>query len=59
MLILSRRLGEEIVVGDNVRIVVTRLRNGQVGIGIEAPRDVRILRGELEDESEATDELVA
>ena len=48
MLVLTRKLQEEICVGNNVKITVLRISGNSVRIGIEAPRDVRILRGELE-----------
>lgn len=48
MLVLSRKVGQEILVGDNVRITVTKVSGNRVTLGIEAPDDVRILRGELE-----------
>ena len=48
MLVLSRKVGEEIVVGDNVRITVTKVSGNRVTLGVDAPDHVRILRGELE-----------
>jgi len=59
MLVLSRKLGERIVVGDNVEIVINRITGNRVSIGIEAPDDVKIIRGELKpfaDEFEAADD---
>lgn len=47
MLILSRKLGETIQVGSNVVIKVTGIQGGRVQIGIEAPREVAIRRGDL------------
>jgi carbon storage regulator CsrA len=46
MLILTRKLGESVIIGDNIVIRVVELRRSRVRIGIEAPEDVRILRGE-------------
>lgn len=46
MLVLSRKVGEKIVAGD-VTIIVTRVHGNRVTLGIEAPRDVPVLRGEL------------
>lgn len=48
MLVLTRKLDEQILIGDNVKITVIKVRNNQVRLGISAPRDVRVLRGELE-----------
>jgi carbon storage regulator CsrA len=47
MLILSRRLGEEILIGQNVRLVVHRIVGKRVSLGIVAPRDMHVVRGEL------------
>jgi carbon storage regulator len=49
MLVLSRKVGEKIVVGDGITLTITRCHNGQVRLGIEAPPDVPILRAELAD----------
>ena len=50
MLVLSRRHGEEIIVGDNVVIKVLAVAHGRVQVGIEAPREVPIRRSELKPE---------
>jgi carbon storage regulator len=47
MLILSRREGDSILIGDGVRLVVLSVDRRGVRIGIEAPPEVRILRGEI------------
>lgn len=47
MLILSRRSDESIHIGCDIVVTVLRIGRGRVVIGIEAPRDVSILRGEL------------
>ncbi len=47
MLVLTRRLGEAITIGDNIKIVIVDLDASQVKIGIEAPRSVEIYREEL------------
>lgn len=47
MLVLSRKRGESVDIGDNVRVTVVRDGKGNVRIGIEAPKDVRVIRSEL------------
>ena len=49
MLVLSRKTGQEIVIGDNIRITVVAVRGEQVRLGIEAPRDVAVDRQEVHD----------
>ena len=49
MLIITRRTGERIMVGDDVVVHVLDVGGGSVRIGIEAPRDVTVLREELLD----------
>lgn len=49
MLVLSRKVNEEIVIGDDVRIKVVSVQNGIVKLGFEAPQEMVILRGELKD----------
>ena len=48
MLVLSRKVGERIHVGDNITVEIRRIAGNRVTIALAAPRDVRILRGELE-----------
>ena len=47
MLCLSRRINEQIVIGDNIVITIVSTDRGKVRIGIEAPADVSVLRREL------------
>ena len=47
MLSLSRNVGEKIMIGDNIELVILRVDGGQVKIGIQAPANVHILREEL------------
>ncbi len=55
MLVLSRKEGEKLVIGDNVVITVNRIAGNRVAIGIEAPREVAIVRGELAPQVEKSD----
>ncbi len=47
MLILTRRLGESIVIGDNIIVTVSDIKNGQIKLGIDAPKDVTVNREEV------------
>ena len=47
MLVLTRRPGESIVVGQNIVITVIEIKGGQVRIGIDAPREVQVHREEV------------
>jgi carbon storage regulator len=47
MLVLSRKLGEKIVIGDNILVTVVKIDRNQVRIGIEAPPDVLVYREEI------------
>jgi carbon storage regulator len=47
MLVLSRRPGEEVVIGENIRITVVAIRGNQVRLGFSAPPEVSIQREEL------------
>lgn len=54
MLILTRKKGEAIAIGDNIQIQVLNVKGGQVRIGIEAPRDVQVNREERLEDSDGT-----
>ena len=47
MLVLSRKLGEKIIIGDNIILTVVKIDRNQIRLGIEAPRDVPIFREEM------------
>jgi carbon storage regulator len=47
MLVLSRRVDEEICIGDDIRLLVLSIQGGKVRLGVEAPEGVRIMRKEL------------
>ncbi|MDQ2680790.1 MAG: carbon storage regulator CsrA [Candidatus Eremiobacteraeota bacterium] len=50
MLVLSRKVNQSIMIGDNVRIVVVAVDRDQVKLGIEAPRDISVHRSEIYEE---------
>src|SRR5436190_16644068 len=47
MLVLTRKLMEKLFIGDDICVTVVRLEGGQVRLGIEAPREVAVVRAEL------------
>jgi carbon storage regulator len=47
MLILTRRVGETVVIGDDIEITVLGVKGNQVRIGVKAPRDVSVHREEI------------
>jgi carbon storage regulator len=47
MLILTRRLGERILIGDDVTVTVLRVKGNQVRLGVDAPRTVSVQREEI------------
>lgn len=51
MLVLSRKVGEEIIIDGDVRIIVNRISGNRVSLAIEAPNNVRVMRGELQPET--------
>ncbi len=50
MLVLNRKPGESIIIGDNIEIKILEIQDGKIKIGIEAPKDIGILRKEVYDE---------
>ena len=59
MLVLTRKSDESIRIGEDIVIKVIRTGKGSVKLGIAAPADVRVLRGELADELAAAEEPAA
>ena len=59
MLVLSRRLGESVVIGDDVVVTVLEVRGDVVRLGVDAPRSVQVRRRELLDEVAATNQSAA
>ena len=47
MLVLSRKLGEKIVIGDNIVVTVVKIDRNQIRLGIEAPHEVPVYREEI------------
>ncbi|MFZ5449241.1 MAG: carbon storage regulator CsrA [Thermodesulfobacteriota bacterium] len=47
MLILTRKIGESLIIGDNIRVVVLEVRGRQIRLGIEAPSEIVVLREEI------------
>jgi carbon storage regulator len=58
MLILTRRVGETLMIGDNVTVTVLRVKGNQVRLGVNAPKDVSVHREEIFEriQQEDTDE---
>jgi carbon storage regulator len=54
MLVLSRKVGERIRISGDIVVVVTAIQGDRIKIGIEAPKSVRVLRGELREIRPAT-----
>ena len=50
MLVLSRKVGERILIGDEIRITVVRIAGGGVRLGVEAPKEMAVVRQELQEQ---------
>lgn len=55
MLIISRRIGETVMVGDDIKVVVLGIKGGQIKLGIAAPDDVAVYREEVYNRIGASD----
>ena len=56
MLVLTRKTGESIKIGDDIEIVVISAKNDQVKIGIKAPKNVEVFRKEILDQIQSENE---
>lgn len=59
MLILTRRIGETLYIGDDVKVTVLGVKGNQVRIGINAPKDVAVHREEIFERIRCEEALVA
>jgi carbon storage regulator len=53
MLVLTRKEGERILIGENISVTVVRIAGGGVRLGVDAPPEVPVMRSELKDKLEA------
>ena len=59
MLVLTRKLQEQIVIGNDIKVTILRVKGNTVRLGIEAPRQVRVVRAELPPEATSADSAEA
>ena len=59
MLVISRRKGQRVTIGDEIELVVTELHRSSVKLGIKAPRGYTVLRGEIHDSIETANREAA
>ncbi len=55
MLVLSRKVGEKLVIADNIVVEVVKVRGNRITLGLVAPQDVKIVRGELKKHAEKSE----
>jgi carbon storage regulator len=54
MLVLSRKVGEKLVIDGNITVEVIRIQGNRITLGIVAPTEVKVLRGELDQKQSAS-----
>jgi carbon storage regulator CsrA len=54
MLVLTRKQQESLLIGDNIKVSIVRVRGNSIQLGIEAPKSVRVMRSELLDREQAS-----
>jgi len=59
MLVISRRKGQRVSIGDEIELVVTEVHRSSVKLGIRAPRGLTVLRGEVRDSIEEANRSAA
>ena len=59
MLVLSRKVGQRILIGDRIAITVVKLGQGGVRLGIDAPPEMAVVREELAQELDRAEQLLA
>jgi len=57
VLVVSRKIGERILIGDKIAVTVVKIGNGSVRIGIEAPAEMAIIREELAEQLRLAEQL--
>lgn len=59
MLVLSRKVGERILIGDKIAVTVVKIGHGGVRIGVEAPPELAVVREELAEELKRAEQALA
>lgn len=59
MLVIARKAGESVKIADNIEVVVVGVDGQRVRLGIRAPREMRVMRSELEDQIAGTNKTAA
>ncbi len=57
MLVIGRKPGEYIMIGNDIRVEVVKSKDGDLRLAIDAPKDIRIVRGEILQEEEKTQKV--